>query len=209
MHPLPPMCKVTHRKESFKSFERLKTGYSSSSNENHRNTVLPSIQKPEVISVKKEFITKTNYRANSNLRNSTSESPFISVMSPFRDQFRVLNFGYQGDNTMSLSERKQSTIKRNNSNSSLYTKEKENVSDNINLRASLKDGFNATFSKNGTISAAETPIKPPTQREINKSIIEVRQLDNSSDGDSEFNRSESEISNINDIKTKFSTNQSA
>lgn len=110
---------------------------------------------------------------------------------------------------MSLSERKQSTIKRNNSNSSLYTKEKENVSDNINLRASLKDGFNATFSKNGTISAAETPIKPPTQREINKSIIEVRQLDNSSDGDSEFNRSESEISNINDIKTKFSTNQSA
>lgn len=131
-------------------------------------------------------------------------------MSPFRDQARVLNFGYQGNNTTSLSEHKQSTIKRNNSNSSLYTKEKENVSDNINPRLSLKDGFNATFSKNGTIAAAvETLSKPATQRELNKSIIEVKQLGESSDEDTDFNRSESEISNINDIKTKFSTNQSA
>lgn len=56
MHPLPPMSKVTPRKETFKSFERVKTGYSSSSNENHRNTVLPSIQKPVVASAKKEFM---------------------------------------------------------------------------------------------------------------------------------------------------------
>jgi hypothetical protein len=201
---------MTLLKNRVTSLDRIDTVISAPSNENHRKLVLPNILKTDLPNSKRDFMLSLSSKISKEVekRIKKSESPFGSIISPFKNNIKVQNLGCIVKNP-SFTERKQNTINKNISCSTLWTNDKENVSNNINPGTTVRDGFNATFSKNGSIPAAETTLRHSIIRESHNSVIEVTQLDQSSDEDTDFNRSESEISNLNDVKTKFSTNQSA
>ena len=200
LSPLPPMANNVPIKRTINSMDRIMTGSSASSNQSDgRKYRLPEISKPLALPPQRNFMLsisdkkKPKQRPSSLIRNS-SQDPF-GPMSPLRtkiQKFKLAKLENIKQNVVLNTEKKMKTI---NSHQNLLNNDKENISQNVrDQEQNLYDGFNATFSKHGSISCANQPLQISTNREtkINPEI-EIKQLEQSSE-ESDFNRSETEIS---------------
>ena len=214
---LPQMFKIDKYKSlnrrDFNSLDWIKTGASSALIEEESKYKLPSIKNSCFISEKAQFLfsdIKNKNRPNSLLRNSTSQNPFGSIAP--------LQITPKGEKLIQLkdfsplqnlnSEKKMRTI---NSPKNFENQNQENVQQNgIEAIPNFNNGFNATFSKIGSIPGIEKPLdkKLSKRDQVAHQEIEIKQLEDSSDEESEINKSKTEFSQNKDIRSKFSRDQS-
>mmetsp|Transcript_18701 Transcript_18701/g.20884 ORF Transcript_18701/g.20884 Transcript_18701/m.20884 type:complete len:204 (+) Transcript_18701:123-734(+) len=191
---LPPMSSMTSMKRSIQSMDRIMTGDSTSSNGDCK---LPYISKPRVTPERKNFglsVSRANSREkeSSLLRNSQRDNPF-QPMTPNRSKLQKFKLS----NIKPISKFKtEKKMKTHNSQGRLLNNQ-ENIHGNIKSQAqNLPDGFNATFSKHGSISGAEAPqiFHGHSEFKFNPEI-EVKPLEEYSDEGTDLDRSETELSN--------------
>lgn len=205
---MPPTVKKPN-----KSLDRIIGNSTVAAMEGDERLQLPSIKSPEIMSNKHNFVlsfekkNRLRNRPNSLLRNS-SNNP-VEQLLPLDVHLDIQKKYKYAEGRLSSLIKKPCETKPISKISTFKQLDKENINSNIEEPVP-RDGFSETFSKLGSIPAPE-PFKRLPQGgagRANQPPIEIKTLEESSDDDTDFVRSTSEISN-NEGKAKITPNQSA